>query len=394
MSRTHKLSAAALATILCFFTPAAVTSQPKDEAVRTSPGWEGQAVAEGGYLAWQHMSRRRAGHSDVYLRKPSGTVVKVNRAGTEGGLGAIDGDTLVYQEYRGDNMAYGPTKFSRIVLYDLKTGKRTVPPRVNGYDSEFLPTIWGPWIFYGRAGGGGRHLVGFNRSTGQTVMPDTYVGYVQPGDPAEGLFPWVHWNPGQGRSEVRVYDVENEREYYLASRRWQWAPSVGPQGAVYVLETGRTCGTSPVVKRFARTLSGELVRNGKEIMRLPRGVDYGWSGAYADASGHATVVHQRYRCGTDWGSDIYRFSDTVSLDVSKEGSGEGAVTGDGIDCGEDCAEVYSGGSWVTLSAEPELGSHFVGWSHECEASDPEEDSCTFRIDDTMSVTATFDLGPL
>lgn len=394
MGRRNVIRAAAAALILCLAAPAAVTSRPKDRPVRSSPDWESGAASEGGYLTWQRMSRSRVGRTDVFLRKPSGAVVKVNRAGTEGALGGISGGTLVYQEYLGDDMAYGPGKFSRIVLYDLKTGKRTVPRRVNGPDWEFMPMIWGPWIFYGKVdGGGGRHVVGFNRTTGRTASPDSYAGYLQPGQVNAGLFTWVHWEPGSGRSEVRVLDLETSELFYLASRRWQWAPSIGPQGAVYLLETGRKCGSSPVVKRFARDSSGGVVRSGKEVLRLPNGIDFGWSSAYADAKGHAAVLHQRFRCGSKWGSDIYRFSDTASLEVTKNGSGSGTVSGDGIDCGEDCSEVVSGGSWVTLTAEAELTSHFAGWSEGCADSDDDESTCLVRVDDAKTVTATFDLGP-
>jgi hypothetical protein len=262
MRRIHKLGAAALVAILCVHAPGA-TSRPKDRPVRRSPAWESGAAAGGGYLAWQQMPRTRPGHTDVYLRKPAGAVVKVNRPGTEGALGGIDGGTLVYQEYQGDDMRYGPGKFSRIVLYDLKTGARTIPASVNGPEWEFMPVIWEGWIFFGRVDGfGDRHIVAVNRGTDQRFEPDSYAGYLQPGQADQGMFAWVHWTPGAGRSEVRVRNLDTSETYYLASRRWQWAPSVGPQGAVYVLETGRNCGSSPVIKRFPRTVSGDISSRG------------------------------------------------------------------------------------------------------------------------------------
>ncbi|MDQ3969119.1 MAG: hypothetical protein M3275_12075, partial [Thermoproteota archaeon] len=154
------------------------------------------------------------------------------------------------------------------------------------------------------------------------------------------------------------------------------------------------CGSSPVIKRFPRTESGGVAGRGKEVMRLPQGIDFAWSSAYADPRGRAVVMHTRSRCGNAWASDVYRFSDTAALDVTADGSGGGTVRGPGIDCGEDCADVVSGGEWVTLTAEPELTSHFAGWSVPCARSDPEENSCVFRVDEAQTVTATFDLGPL
>lgn len=392
MNRTVKLGIAALAATIGLLAPAPVSPRPKDRPVRTSPHWENEAVAGGGYLAWQQISRGRPDRADVFLRKPSGRVVKVNRAGTHGGLGGIDDGTLVYQEWRGETRPFARGSFSRIVLYDLKTGRRTVPPRVNGADWEYMPSMWGPWIFYGIFDEfGSRSVVGVDRDTGETVHPDRLVPYLQPGQVNEGLFAWVSWEPGGGRSRVYVYEIETRGVHQLRSSRWQWAPSVGPQGAVYVLETDRQCGSSPVVKRYARTLSGGFSA-GKEVLRLPEGVDSSWSSSYADPEGRAVVVHQRLRCGTRWGSDIYRFSDVVGLTVAKDGSGDGTVIGDGIDCGEDCSESLNGGAFVTLRAEPDLTSHFAGWSRDCAAAE-EEGSCVFRVDEAQTVTATFDFGP-
>ena len=52
------------------------------------------------------------------------------------------------------------------------------------------------------------------------------------------------------------------------------------------------------------------------------------------------------------------------LTVAKNGSGSGTVTSHptGIDCGSDCSESYAFGSDVTLTATPDPGSVFAGWS--------------------------------
>jgi hypothetical protein len=50
-----------------------------------------------------------------------------------------------------------------------------------------------------------------------------------------------------------------------------------------------------------------------------------------------------------------------SLTVEKSGTGDGTVTGSGIDCGPDCIEVYQEGVVVFLKAEPDADSVFDGW---------------------------------
>lgn len=77
------------------------------------------------------------------------------------------------------------------------------------------------------------------------------------------------------------------------------------------------------------------------------------------------------------------------LSVTRLGQGSGTVTGDpaGIACGDDCTEVYSGGT-VTLSAVTAAGSTFAGWSGGgCSGTG----LCAVTMDDSKSISATFDL---
>jgi hypothetical protein len=50
------------------------------------------------------------------------------------------------------------------------------------------------------------------------------------------------------------------------------------------------------------------------------------------------------------------------LTVSKRGSGDGIISGEGINCGADCDRWYDEGTPITLTANPGQGSVFVGWS--------------------------------
>jgi parallel beta-helix repeat protein len=76
-----------------------------------------------------------------------------------------------------------------------------------------------------------------------------------------------------------------------------------------------------------------------------------------------------------------------TLTLSKTGSGNGTVTaptglGNGINCGTDCTENYAKDSKITLTATPDSGSTFAGWSGaNCSES--------FSITADMNCTATF-----
>jgi pimeloyl-ACP methyl ester carboxylesterase len=79
-----------------------------------------------------------------------------------------------------------------------------------------------------------------------------------------------------------------------------------------------------------------------------------------------------------------------TLTVNKTGTGSGNVTGNppGINCGSDCTEAYASGTNVTLTASPDSGSIFTGWSGGgCSGSG----TCTVNLTSNKSVTANFDI---
>ena len=85
--------------------------------------------------------------------------------------------------------------------------------------------------------------------------------------------------------------------------------------------------------------------------------------------------------------NLYR----VPLTVSTSGFGFGTVSSNpgGIDCDGDCEEEYLLNTVVTLTATPDSGSAFAGWSGNCSGTG----SCTLTMDAAKAVGATFSIAP-
>jgi alpha-tubulin suppressor-like RCC1 family protein len=77
-----------------------------------------------------------------------------------------------------------------------------------------------------------------------------------------------------------------------------------------------------------------------------------------------------------------------ALTVDKSGTGRGTVTSspDGISCGSTCSALYDGGTVVTLTATPAMGSVLLEWSG-CDTVSGA--SCTVSMSAAKSVTASF-----
>ncbi len=78
-----------------------------------------------------------------------------------------------------------------------------------------------------------------------------------------------------------------------------------------------------------------------------------------------------------------------TLTIVKDGTGSGTVTSDveGIDCGGTCSADYAKDDVVVLTATPEGGSVFTGWSGGgCSGTG----TCTVTMSSSATVTATFD----
>jgi len=80
------------------------------------------------------------------------------------------------------------------------------------------------------------------------------------------------------------------------------------------------------------------------------------------------------------------------LATAKTGTGSGTIvsTPSGISCGSACSYVFATSSNVNLTATPDSGSAFNGWTGACSGSG----SCTVTLDVSKNVTATFTTIPV
>jgi hypothetical protein len=84
---------------------------------------------------------------------------------------------------------------------------------------------------------------------------------------------------------------------------------------------------------------------------------------------------------------------TYTLAVTKAGTGSGNVTSSpaSIDCGSTCSSDFDENISVTLTASPDAGSSFTGWSGDCTGTNT---TCTLTMDAAKNVTATFNIHTL
>src|SRR5512140_1701919 len=92
-------------------------------------------------------------------------------------------------------------------------------------------------------------------------------------------------------------------------------------------------------------------------------------------------------CGSVSGVSIDA-TPTATVTVTKGGTGTGTVTSTpaGINCGTSCSGSFSGS--VVLTATPDAGSTFTGWSGgTCSGTG----TCSLSPTSNVAITATFDL---
>nr|WP_277351761.1 protein kinase [Antrihabitans stalactiti] len=112
----------------------------------------------------------------------------------------------------------------------------------------------------------------------------------------------------------------------------------------------------------------------------------GWSGACSGTGACEVVTDSDVELTASFTANpVVVVANQYTLSVYTNGHGSGYVTGGGISCGSRCTGTYQSGTSVTLTAVPEYGSTFAGWSGACSGYG----TCTVALNSAVSVTATF-----
>jgi hypothetical protein len=347
---------------------------------------EYQPVRGDTFLAWQQNTRQHPSHYDVFARPMAGgEKFKVNARQTQGANGGIDGDTLVYQEFK--------RKRSDLKFFDLGTRTRTPPPAgVNTDQWEYWPSLSGDWLLFARLyGNDARRIFLFDLSTGDSRRLDSVRGAGSDLAPGQVSGDWAVWSKcRQGGCDVIRYHIpDGTKQTIPNSGTRQHAPSVAADGTVFFARGNARCGGS--VKLIRRPLLGDET----VLWRISSGDDIGTTRTFVDTDGVTTVLFDQFDCDEATGSDAWVMGEDFSpqLSVKLSGDASGTVTSSpaGINCGNDCTESYASGTGVTLTADPAQGASFAGWSGACTGTNK---TCTLTMNGAKSVTATFTNQPV
>jgi PKD repeat protein len=107
----------------------------------------------------------------------------------------------------------------------------------------------------------------------------------------------------------------------------------------------------------------------------------GWAGDCTGTGTCQVTMNQAHYVTANFGPE------TFDLSVARQGSGSGQVTSSpaGIICGTTCQVSLDPGAVVTLTASPDTGSIFTGWSGDCSGTG----TCQVIMNPAHSVTANF-----
>jgi uncharacterized repeat protein (TIGR02543 family) len=144
------------------------------------------------------------------------------------------------------------------------------------------------------------------------------------------------------------------------------------------------CGSAPAGTNCTWTV---LTGSTLTVLQQPDdgNVFSGWGGACSGTGVPCTVVMDGDRAvNASWASATETRLLTVSV------SGGGSVRGGDISCPPTCTATEPLRSAVTLTATPDAGFAFTGWSGACTGTVP---ACTVTIDDDKTVGATFAATP-
>jgi hypothetical protein len=287
--RAVSLSGLCVALVLALAPPAPGAVERVGVLTKKNVG-EFQPARKSGYLGWEQNSAGNLDHLDVFARRDGGSAIKINPRRTQAAMGGIDGDILVYQQFRG-------TKKSDIKFFNLKTRRRFSPQiYVNTRKWEYWPDLDGDWVLFGRRNlrGDKRKIILYNRNTQNhrildvTSSSETFLA------PGQVNGNWVVWHRCKPPTKCDVYryniNLKIAKKVPNVKDRSQYAPSVTPEGIVYFARGRRQCGRAV---KFFRWRPG---RKPHGLLRLRHNRDVGDSYVATTSAGKTEVFFEQNVC--------------------------------------------------------------------------------------------------
>ncbi|MCK9364544.1 MAG: Ig-like domain-containing protein [Syntrophales bacterium] len=221
---------------------------------------------------------------------------------------------------------------------------------------------------------------------GETLLTSVDDGF----NGQDELLSWTAPEKGIYYVRVRQYDAAvfgAETNYDLRIYR-PVAPDIGTIRGIILSDTAQARISGAAI---LASLGSAISSNGDFILK----VEAGTVSVQAEANGYqsATIPNVQVQAGQETVVDISMLPLTAALTVAKTGNGLGTVTSNpaGINCGVDCTETYNSGTAVTLTASPDSGFTFAGWSGACSGT---ASACDVAMDADKSVSAAFaDISP-
>jgi hypothetical protein len=219
-----------------------------------------------------------------------------------------------------------------------------------------------------------------------------------------GLLRYDEVASGEIRHAIRFTAPQTRREFIWPARHYASSltgPQYPPMGQRFRLKADFDISSfSPEVQVILRALKryGMILADNGSSWFISGAPDPGWNddvlvnelrrvtGADFEAVDESSLMISQ-------DSGQARHSDApehYTLTIQKQGAGTGSVTStDGtIHCSPDCSETYDEVTTVTLTATPDSGSEFTGWTG-CIPSQGNPNPCSVTMNEHITVTAVF-----
>ncbi len=198
--------------------------------------------------------------------------------------------------------------------------------------------------------------------------PQTYeqiAAFVQPG----------------GYAAMRLCAMDATAAFITASTPTQYKLTVTKPANGTITGTGINCGvsTSDCEETFTAATNVALTATAATGYQFSSwtGCSSTTSSCTVNVNGNPTTVSAAFA--------VIPPSGQFALTVTNGGNGKITSSPAGIDCGTTCSAPFNSGTQVTLTATPDSGYQFTGWSGACSGTA----TCTVTVDAAKSVTANF-----